>query len=208
MAYFPFFMDIFNREGLIIGGGMTALRKIEKLRPFGARLTVIAPEILPEIEAIAGLTLLHQPYSRESLENKFFVIAATNDRQLNHTISVQCQSLHIPVNVVDDRSACSFLFPALVNQGDLSIGISTGGASPSAAIYLKEQIQSILPNNFDSLLSYLDSLRDSVKKSVLSERRRAAFFSYLYTFCLENGWPMDEAVFQEELRRFAEEELQ
>lgn len=204
MAYFPFFMEISSQEGLIVGGGTVALRKIEKLLPYGVHLTVAAPEFLPEIEEIHGLTLLRQPYSRDLLENRFFVIAATDDRGLNHMISVQCQELRIPVNVVDDRSLCTFLFPALVKRGELSIGISTGGASPSAAIYLKEQIQSVLPENFDTLLSYLDSLRIEMKKSLPDERQRAEFFRCLCALCLRDGWPLSNAALQNELRKFTE----
>ena len=50
MSYFPFFIDLEGREGLVIGGGSVALRKVEKLRPYGAKLTVIAPKILPELK--------------------------------------------------------------------------------------------------------------------------------------------------------------
>ena len=194
MGWFPFFMDVSAMDGLIVGGGAVALRKIEKLLDYGARLTVCAPSLLPEIEAVSGLVLLREPFRPDLLDGKGFVIAATGDPALNHEISALCQERGIPVNVVDDRAACSFLFPALVKRGDLSIGISTGGASPTAAVYWKEQIAELLPENTAGLLAYLDSLRERVKESVPQEKARAAVFDSLFRACMEEGWPLDETV--------------
>lgn len=205
MAYFPFFMELSGREGLIVGGGAVALRKIRKLLPYGPQLTVAAAEFYPEVEEIPGLILCRQPFSPELLEGKFFVIAATDDPTVNHWISALCRQRHIPVNVVDDRAACSFLFPALVKQGALSIGISTGGASPSAAIYLKEQIQALLPDNFGDLLVWLDSLREEIKAAIPEERRRAAFFSQLFCACMQTGSPLSVAELQAMLSDFLKE---
>lgn len=203
MGYFPFFMELSHQEGLIVGGGTVALRKIQKITPYGAHLTVSAPSFLPEIESISGLTLLRQEFDPALLDRQFFVIAATNDHELNHYIASLCQQRHIPVNVVDDRDACTFLFPALVKRGDLSIGISTGGTSPSAAMYLKEQISSMIPENFAELLAYLDSIRNEVKAALPDERRRADFFSRLFITCMQTGWPLSKMEFREALLSFS-----
>lgn len=197
MAYFPFFMELSGTPGLIAGGGTVALRKIEKLLPYGPRLTVCAPEILPEIRQIPGLELLEQPFSEDLLESAAFAIAATGDRTLNHRISELCRTLRIPVNVVDDREACSFVFPALVKRGDLSIGISTGGTSPSAAIYVKKLISGLIPEQMDGLLAYLDGLRPLVKAAVPEESRRSSIFTRLFQLCLEQGWPLEPEQFQQ-----------
>lgn len=185
-------MDLSRQNGLIVGGGTVALRKIQKLLPYEAHLTVCAPELLPEIGQISGLTLLRRPFEPGMLDKMDYVIAATDDTALNHQISGLCCGRGIPVNVVDDRDACTFLFPALVKQGDLSIGISTGGASPSAAVYLKERIAALLPENFGELLEYLDGLRDEVKAALPDGRHRARFFSRLFDTCIQMGWPLSE----------------
>ena len=67
MSYFPFFMEMEGRPGLIVGGGTVACRKVEKLLPYGPRLTVVAPENAPEIAAVKGLTLLRRPFRPEDL---------------------------------------------------------------------------------------------------------------------------------------------
>ena len=192
MAWFPFFMDVSAGDGLIVGGGRVALRKIEKLLPYEPRLTVCAPDFLPEVEAIPGLVLLRGNFEPPMAEGKLFVIAATDDNALNCQIAALCREKRIPVNVVDDREACTFLFPALVKRGPLSIGISTGGASPSGAVYWKREIDRLIPRDAGELLAYLDGLRETVKGAVPDGMARAAVFSILFDTCLENGWPLSD----------------
>nr|WP_326125993.1 bifunctional precorrin-2 dehydrogenase/sirohydrochlorin ferrochelatase [uncultured Oscillibacter sp.] len=192
MAYFPFFIDVSGGEGLIVGGGRVALRKIEKLLPYEPRLTVCARTFLPEIEAVPGLTLLREPFRPSMAEEKLFVIAATDDPELNGEIAVLCRERRVPVNVVDDRERCTFLFPALVKRGPLSVGISTGGASPSGAVHWKREIDRLIPRDAGELLDYLDGLRETVKRAVPGEERRAAVFAALFDTCRSDGWPLEE----------------
>lgn len=192
MAYFPFFMDISGGDGLIVGGGRVALRKIEKLLPYEPRLTVCAKTFLPEIEAIPGLTLVQGPFVPTLIEGKLFVISATNDNELNSKIAALCREKRIPVNVVDDREKCTFLFPALVKRGPLSVGISTGGASPSGAVHWKREIDRLIPQDAGELLAYLDGLRETVKEAVPDEKRRSEVFAALFDACKSDGWPLPE----------------
>lgn len=199
MAYFPFFIDLTGKKGLIAGGGTVALRKVEKLLPYGPDLTVTAPQIHPELSSIPGLTLCMHPFCPEDLEGVFFVIAATDDRTLNHSIAALCRERSIPVNVVDDKEACTFLFPALVQKGALSVGISTGGASPTAAIWLKEQISDLLPHNLDAILAWLEEQRPVLKARFLDETERSHQFARLFAAAMEAGRPLNgqeqEALF-------------
>lgn len=80
MAYFPLFIDLNQKHGLVVGGGPVAARKIRTLLPYGPHLTVCAPSVLPELEALPGLTVRREPFSPALLEGAFFVIAATDDR--------------------------------------------------------------------------------------------------------------------------------
>lgn len=201
MAYFPFFIDLTGRKGLIVGGGAVALRKAEKLLPYGPELTVAAPELRPELEALEGLTLLCRPFSPDLLEGMSFVVAASGDRALNRQVAALCQARSIPVNAADDREACTFLFPALVQDGPLTVGISTGGSSPSAAVWVKEQLSALLPPGFGALLEELESLRPAVKRALPDQRRREAAFSRLFAARLAAGGPLSE----EDLERIFEE---
>lgn len=192
MAYFPFFVDLSGQDGLIVGGSTVALRKIEKLLPYGPRLTVCAPDISPEIRAVPGLLLLPRTFAPDLLEGKAFVIAATDDAELNHDISRLCQEGQIPVNVVDDRNYCSFLFPALVKRGSLSVGISTGGASPTGAVYWKKRIDAMIPEGFGEVLAYLDGARGLAREAIPDEASRSRFFAALFTACMEQGGPLEQ----------------
>ena len=131
------------------------------------------------------------------------VIAATDDTELNRRISTACREQNIPVNVVDDRENCTFLFPCLVQKGELSVGISTGGASPTAAVWLKEQISHMIPTDFDEILLWLEHLRPRFKAEIPEEHRRAALFSAAFRACLEKARPLT----QEELDKLMEATL-
>ena len=175
---------------------------MEKLLPYGPHLTVVAPEVSAEISCLPQITLLREPFRPELLEGKAFVIAATDDAGVNHEISRLCREQGIPVNVVDDPQACTFLFPALVKRGDLSVGISTGGASPSAAVWLKEQVEVVLPERFEEILEFLGAVRPQIR-TLVPEGRRSAVLSRLFRLCMELGRPLElqelQAVLEEQV---------
>lgn len=200
MGYFPFFVELAGQEGLIAGGGVTALRKLRKLLPYGPRLTVAAPELHREIQNMSGVTLLRQPFEQELLKGKSFVIAATDNPALNHQISALCRQRNILVNAVDDKEACTFLFPALVKKGGLSIGISTGGASPSAAIYLKEQIEALVPDSIEELLEYLEAQRETARTFFTEEACRGAFLKKLFLLCIQEKRTLNQEETKQLLR--------
>lgn len=203
MAYFPFFVDLEGKRGLIIGGGQVALRKAERLLPFGPQLTAAAPAVLPALAALPGVTVLQRPFGEDLLEDgPFFVIAAADDPAVNCRAAAACRTRGIPVNVVDDREACSFLFPALVQEGKLTVGISTGGASPTAAIYMKQAVQQALPENFAAMLDWLAAQRAAVQAQIGDEGARAAVSAALFAACLEAGGPPAPEVLQALLQTY------
>ena len=124
MSYFPFFMEIAGKGCLIAGGGSVALRKAEKLLPFGVRIMAVAPMFCEEFRELDGVRRVERPFMPEDLEGMMFVIGATNDSAVNAEISRLCRERGIPVNIVDDRENCTFFFPALVKRGDFVAGFS------------------------------------------------------------------------------------
>ena len=84
MAYFPFFVDLEGKHGLIVGGGAVALRKAQKLLPYGPRLTVVAPKLKAEFWELHGVEFLRRPFAVTDLDGCAFAVAATDDRALNH----------------------------------------------------------------------------------------------------------------------------
>lgn len=159
MGYFPFFMDLEGKDGLVVGGGTVAKRKVEKLVMYGPHLQVISPDISDDIKRIEGIKCELREFEDSDIEGKMFVIAATDDEFLNSRISGLCRDKGIPVNVVDDINKCSFIFPSVVKNGHLSIGISTEGTSPRIASRIKLEIIDMLPSNTEEILDYLQEKR-------------------------------------------------
>lgn len=197
MAYFPMFVELSGSRVLIVGGGKVALRKAYKLLPYGADITVVAPDICRELEEFSGVHIVKESFSDDMLNSCDMVIAATDDRKLNARISKLCGEAKIPVNAVDDAELCSFLFPCLVKKGELSIGISTGGASPTAAISFKEKIEELVPEGIDGILEYLGDIRAEVKELFPDEALRSRIFRELFNRCITAGRPLTDAETKE-----------
>lgn len=192
MAYFPFFMEIEKEKGLLAGGGKIAARKVEKLLPFGPDLTVIAPEIIPELKKNPAVTCIERPFLDSDVEGCRFVIAATADIELNHHISALCKKKNILVNVVDDKEACGFLFPAIVKEGKLTAGICTAGASPQIAAAIRSQMAAELPGQIEIILEDLNSLRELAKERISDDKKRAAFLKEAAGYCMAQNRPLTE----------------
>lgn len=191
------FIELKDKPVLIVGGGAVALRKLIKLSPYGVKPTVVAPEILPEIADFPGVMLKARSFDVSDLRPRpALVIAATDNKEANSQVSRLCRKRHIPVNVADDPALCSFLFPALVHRGPFSVGISTGGASPTAAAYFKERVQELLPEGLEALLAWLESLRPFVKAAVPKQSRRSVVFRRLFEAGMAKGGPLTQAETQ------------
>lgn len=128
--YFPMFVDLSEKRVLIAGAGVVAARRIGTLAAFTPFITVIAPEIHSEIEALergGKLRVLRRRFEMGDLRGADMVLAATDDEVLNAKIFAACRELRIPVNVSSDRRMCDFFFPGIVHQGNVVIGVTASG---------------------------------------------------------------------------------
>ena len=194
MPLFPIFLDLRGKKVLIVGGGHVALRKAERLAPYGASITAVAPEFAPGFAALSGVTALERRFQPGDVDGAALVIAATDDAELNAAVSELCAWEGIPVNVVDDLALCSFVVPALVRRGELSVGISTGGASPSAAQYIRRLVEEQVPGGFEEILDFLAARRAQLKSALPAERRSAAYAA-LFSRCMELGRALTDGEF-------------
>lgn len=192
MGYFPFFIDIEGKKGLVVGGGRIAAHKVEKLLPFMPELTVIAPVILRELMDNPALICLKRDFADEDLEGKMFVITASDDVRLNAHVAELCRAKNILVNVVDDKEACGFLFPALVKEGNLAIGISTQGASPQVASDMRSRMAGMLPARMEEILDYLARLREYAREKIPQDEQRSRFLKEAACLCMEKNRPLTE----------------
>ena len=199
MAYFPFFVDLSGSRGLIVGGGAVALRKVQKLLPYGPELTVVAPELRREFEELEGLELARRPFDEGDLEGRAFVVAARGDRQVNHRVAELCKAPRIPVDVADSREDSSFLFPALLRRGALSVGVSAGGASPAAAAWARDRFAQAVPERLEDILQFLEHAREPVRQAVPDGETRRRLLMALASDCMEAGRPLTEEEFRRKL---------
>ena len=111
MGYFPFFIDIKGKKGLIIGGGRIAEHKLRKILAYEPDITVVATKISDSIKSIEGVKFIEREFVNSDLEGCSFCIAATDDKKFNAYVAGVCRKYHIFINVVDDKDNCQFLFP-------------------------------------------------------------------------------------------------
>ncbi len=163
MAYFPIFVELENKEIVVIGAGEIALRKILSLLPFNPKITVVAKEINEEIKRLYDLNKidLKIKYFEESdiKNDAFLVIVAIDDVDLQMHIANICKQKNILVNSVDKPQYCSFIFGSIIRKKDLVIGISTSSKAPAVSKVLKEYLLQCLPDNIEILIEKVNELR-------------------------------------------------
>lgn len=193
MGYFPFFVDVENQNCLVVGGGVVALRKIEKLLPFNPNITVVSPKIHKEILSIENINIINRKFDFNDLKEKSFVITATDDKVLNKEIYNSCKENNIPVNTVDDKDNCSFIFPALAKNKGVTVAISTSGKSPLYAKYLRQKIENLIQDS-ESIVDNLSKYREKIKNKISLEENRKVAFEKLLDYSLNNENITDDLV--------------
>jgi glutamyl-tRNA reductase len=146
---FPLFVDMNGKKVLIVGGGNVAERRIKTLAPFGANITVISPNITEYIERASSSNLIHLLRRRyENMDisaiNPFLVIAATDDRQVNHNITAEAKSRNIHVSVADCRDDCTFYFPAIAENENCIAGLVSKNGDHAGVKVSARKIREVL----------------------------------------------------------------
>ena len=162
MAYFPMFMNLNGQDCLVIGGGEVALRKIEQLIKFAPQLNVVSPNIHPEIYKLAQkypINVEKRPYMIDDLYGRFLVIGALDDLSEQEKIYHYCCKQHIHVNCVDSPLLCSFIFPALIVNDDLCVGINTAGHAPAVSSALRQYLTKMIPSGISDLIDKVNQIR-------------------------------------------------
>jgi siroheme synthase-like protein len=177
--YYPIFLDIEERDVVIIGGGPVCERKAETMMKYGARVTVVAPEFTEALKGWAAegkIKIARKRYDPRDLDGASIVIASTDDEAVNTQIATDCRKRRIPVNVVDVTHLCEFIVPAIVEQGSIQLAVSTGGKSPALARTLKEDLQKFVGPEYAEVNDLLGTLRPAAKKALPTDADRKRFF--------------------------------
>ena len=170
-AHYPVYLNLTGKKCIVFGGGPIAEDKIAKLQSTGAQVTIVSPTVTPNLQAWAHRgDFQWQPreYQAGDMEGAFLSIAATNDRQVNHEIFQEAERLGVLINVVDDPEQGTFIAPAVVRRGQVTLAISTGGASPALARKLREALTEDAVLEWADLARVLSLARKVVKKRGLT----------------------------------------
>ncbi|MBE8158160.1 MAG: uroporphyrinogen-III C-methyltransferase, partial [Betaproteobacteria bacterium] len=213
MDYFPFFFDLRGRRVLIVGGGEVALRKAQLLARAGARLSVVAPRILPAAAAAAaesGGAAVRREYAAADVCGCVAAVSATDDDALNRRVCADARAAGVPVNVVDNPALCDFIFPAVIDRSPLVAAVSSGGASPVLARRVRAKIEEMLPPFLGRLGDFCAHFRGRVRDALPAARRRIFWERIIDGAAAEAALAGDDAaaaaLLEEELRRYAADE--
>lgn len=166
---FPIFLKLEELDTLIVGGGAVGLEKLSALLKSSptSRVTLVAENIREEIRELASahrkIRLVERSFRARDLQSKDIVILATDDKQLHERIRLQARKKRILVNVADTPELCDFYLGSVVTKGNIKIGISTNGKSPTIAKRMREFFEEVLPENTNELLDNMQKIREKIK---------------------------------------------
>ncbi|MEO5599491.1 MAG: bifunctional precorrin-2 dehydrogenase/sirohydrochlorin ferrochelatase [Cyclobacteriaceae bacterium] len=166
---FPVFLKLEELDTLIVGGGNVGLEKLNALLKSSpaAKVTIVAPGIKEEIKAIASahrhIRIIERKFRVRDLQNKDLILLATDDRDLHERIKMLARKRRLLVNVADTPDLCDFYLGSVVTKGNIKIGISTNGKSPTIAKRLREYLEEALPDDTNLLLHNMQRIRQQIK---------------------------------------------
>ncbi|GLQ45003.1 siroheme synthase [Dyella lipolytica] len=183
MQLYPLFADLTDRPVLVVGGGDVAARKVAMLLRAGAKVTVGAPMLGPELREIARrgrVAYRAGAYQSSWLDGVWLVIAATRSRPLNARIAADGHVRQRLVNVVDDPALSSFQVPAVIDRSPLLVAISSSGAAPVLARRLRERIESLIDPALAPLLQLAQRYRARIRARYADLGSRRRFYDWLH----------------------------
>jgi len=175
---FPAFLNLESRRVVVVGGGPVAASKLEALLAAGAEVTVVAPDVRPEIDRLR-VTVLRRPFEEADLDGAWWVVAAA-PKEVNRQVLVAAETRHVFVNAVDDPDHATAYLGGVVRRDGVTVAISTDGRAPALAGLLREALDVWLPGDLDGWMSAADDARRTWKTGgVPMEQRRPQLLKIL-----------------------------
>src|SRR2546428_682603 len=175
MGFYPVFLELAGRHVLVVGGGLVAERRVHGLLAADATVTVVSPALTPALAALAsGGRLRHHRRGFEpgDLDGVDLAFAATDRGEVNAALFVAACARGVWVNAADDPAHCTFILPAVVRRGGLSVAVSTGGTSPALARAIREELERYLTAEYATLAEIAAAARRRPRAPAPRRRRR------------------------------------
>ena len=209
MTAFPLFVELEKKPCLVIGGGRVALRKVRTLLKFGADVTVVAKDISEEMQKLADdgqikyilKNVLHMTDLEYMLRSYFIVICATDDAALNHQICELCKLQNIWVNSATEKADSTFIFPAVVVRGNVSVGVSSSEGAPSLTRHVRTKIDEMLPEWYGDFEVRLAELRKMAMQILPTQAQRSAYMTAVTAYGAAHEGEISEAVAEEIMKQ-------
>lgn len=147
VAYYPVFLDLGAAPCVVVGGGAVAEEKVHGLLAAGARVKLVAPEVTPGLAELARRgRILHvaREVRRGDLGGACLAVAERRDEETMRRLWREAREERVPLSVVDEPRWSTFIAPAVVREGDLTVAVSTGGKAPALAVRLKQAIAALV----------------------------------------------------------------
>ena len=166
---FPVFFKLEEMRLLMIGAGEIGFEKLNTVlsNTPNAQVTVVATFIRNEVHELAlqhaNVQLIEAAYQPGFLDDCDLVIAAVNDIELAERIRKDTREKGKLLNAADKPSLCDFYLGSVITKGDIKIAISTNGKSPTLARRLKEFFNEVLPDELETVVSNLHTIRNNIK---------------------------------------------
>lgn len=175
-------LDLRDRKCLIVGGGTIALRKVTGLLRAQARVFVVSPEFTKNFKRFNDkIVMVQKPFDIHDITpDCAVVVAATNLEKINKLVSERARELNIPCNVVDQPDLCSFIVPAVVRRGDISVAMSTNAASPRLSKFLKKKIGETITIDYAMIAALMAEVRLFLKKNCPDQSKRFAIWEHIF----------------------------
>jgi siroheme synthase-like protein len=176
--YYMACLDLEGRSCLVVGGGAVALEKVRGLLDCGARVTVVAPQMVEQLRGL-DVEIVSRGYRASDLDARFLVVAATSIGSLNRRVHRDAKARSLLCNVVDVPELCNFILPAVIRRDPIAVAVSTGGASPALAQRIRDDIAEFIGPEHAELARQLRELRPWAKAHLPTYDERREFFADL-----------------------------
>lgn len=177
-SWYPVCLDLTGKPCLVVGGGPVALEKARGLHEAGAAVTVVAPAVVPKLRAL-DVELVERPFADSDVRGHMLVVSTTGEDAVAARVAAAAARAGVFCNAADVPALCSFILPAVHREGPILVAVSTGGASPALAQWLRARIAELVRPEHAQLAERLAALRPWAKRQLPSYEERRDYFQRL-----------------------------